>query len=250
MRYSPLYACALLVALAGCGGGIGAANNINPTTAEIRFVNGAPDQGALDLDVSGTAIAAGIPVHALSAYTPIAAGTYTLAAAPTGTTAALPGATTTGVSFTAGLNYTVVVGGSNSTDRLLCVFPEPLFATATNAAVVNFHNCSPGSPSPMAVGTFTISTGVLQQIGPPINIKLTSGAQAVQASAATTGTGIYAINPSVAQLLPSSLDTNDVNNFLPFTGAGGEEDLNLSAYIVDGTTTPGTTAIVGSFDGN
>jgi hypothetical protein len=249
LRYLPLFACALAAALAGCGGGLGT-TNVNPTTANVRFVNGSPDQPALALVASGTAITATIPFGELSAYTPIASGTYTLSAAATGTTA-LPGTTTTGVSFTAGLNYTIVVGGSMSSDRLLCVFPEPLYATATNAAIVKFHDCSPGSISPMAVGTFTSANPAVEtQLGPPIELKLTSGAQSVQVSSATTGTGIYAISPSVAQLLPSSLDTNDVNNFLPFTGSAGEEDLNLSAYIVDGTTAPNTTRIIGIFDGN
>jgi hypothetical protein len=250
LRYSPFFGCALAAVLAGCGGGLGT-TNVNPTTANVRFVNGSPDQPALALVASGTAITATIPFGELSAYTPIASGTYTLSAAATGTTA-LPGTTTTGVSFTAGLNYTIVAGGSMSSDRLLCVFPEPLYATATNAAVVNFHDCSPGSTSPIAVGTFTIANPAVEsQLGPPIMFKLTSGAQSVQQPAGgTTGTGIYANSPSVAQLLPSSLDTNDVNNFLPFTGAGGEEDLNLSAYIVDGTTAAGTTRIIGVFDGN
>jgi hypothetical protein len=248
LRFSAFFACAAAAAFAGCG----ALNTpgINANTAEIRFVNGSPDQGALDLDISGAAVAADIPYRELSAYTPIAPGTYTIAAAPTGTTTALAGATSTSVVLSQNRNYTVVVGGSTSGTRLLCVFTEPIFATATGSAVVSFHDCSPGSGAAIAVGTFAIASGVTTQIGATLGINQSTGAQPVPASAANTGTGIYAISPTTAQLLPATVDVNDTQNFLPFTGSAGETDLNLSAYVVDGTGGGATTTIVGSFDPN
>ena len=258
MRFRLLATLFAVVALAGCGGS-SAPNGSGGGNAYVRFLNGSPDQPAIDFDLpAGTRYIPDLNYKALTAYQSIAAGTYSIGATAVGSPNALT-FTSGGVVYPAENNsfvveanhrYSVVLGGSKTNaDLTLCIFDEQLFTTASTSAAVQFNNCSPTNSSV----TGTITAGYYP-IGSPtaasavgvatLSESTGSGVVALPASAAN-GIGFYAVTPVGDTITPVQMDPNDTTNALPFVS-----DQNASIFILDGAIGLSTLTLVGTFDTN
>jgi hypothetical protein len=258
VRFRLLATLLTVVALAGCGGA-SAPNGASGGSAYVRFLNGSPDQTAIDFDLpAGTRYIPDLNFKALTTYQSIAAGTYSVGATPVGSPNALTYTvdgtqyTTVNNTFvvTANHRYSVVLGGSRTNLNLtLCIFDESLFTTASTAAAVQFNNCSPTNSSvvgTIAVGYYPYTNST---VGTPVLITslsdtTTSGITALPASAAN-GIGFYAASPTSGSLLPVQLDANDTTNALPFVS-----DNNVSIFVLDGPIGGSTLTMVGAIDPN
>jgi len=256
VRFRLFVAFFVVVALAACGGAA-APNGSATGNGYVRFLNGSPDQTAVDFDLpAGTRYIPDLNYKALTSYQTIAAGTYSVGATPVGSTNAFT-YTTGGAQYTAVNNnfvveanhrYTIVLGGSlYNSNLLLCTFNEQTFETASTAAAVQFNNCSPTNSS--TTGTLTVgyyapspapaaSPVALQQMSVDTN----SGIFNLPKSA-TNGIGFYAASPTNGTLLPVQLDPNDTTNALPFVS-----DQNVSAFILDGPIGTSNVLMIGALD--
>lgn len=256
MRFRLLATLFAVVAFAGCGGA-SAPNGSSGGSAYVRFLNGSPDQTAIDFDLpAGTRYVPDLNFKALTAYQTIATGTYSVGATAVGSPNALT-VTVDGQVYPAENNdfvvqanhrYSVVLGGSRTNSNLtLCIFDESLFTTASTAAAVQFNNCSPTNSSvvgTIAVGyyPYTNSTAGTPVLITSLSDETSSGITALPASAAN-GVGFYAASPTSGSLLPVQLDPNDTTNALPFVS-----DNNVSVFVLDGPIGGSTLTMVGAID--
>ncbi len=254
MRFR-LLALFAVVAVAGCGGA-SAPTGSATGTAYIRFLNGSPDQTGVDFDLpAGTRYIPDLQFKALTAYQTIAAGTYSVGATAPGSTTALVNSTTGYPASTnsfvveANTRNTVVLGGSQyNGDLQICTFDEPLFATASTQAEVQFNNCAPtysGTIGTIAIGYYLTSNSTpVALLSTGLSDGANSGKLALPATAAN-GVGFYASSPAIGSLLPSQLDANDTTNALPFVN-----DQNVSVFILDGPIGTSNLTLVGAIDPN
>jgi len=247
-----------VVALAGCGGSSAPTGSASGS-AYVRFLNGSPDQPAIDFDLpAGTRYIPDLNYKALTAYQTIAVGTYSVGATAVGSPNALT-FTSGGVVYPAENNsfvvqanhrYTVVLGGSKTNLNLgVCIFDEQLFTTASTRAAVQFNNCSPTNSSTVgtiAVGYFPYTNSTA---GSPVlitNLSYQSGSGiSLLPTSAANGIGLYAVAPGTGTILPVNLDANDTTNALPFVS-----DQNASIFVLDGPIGGSTLTMIGAFDPN
>jgi hypothetical protein len=259
VRFRSLATFFAVVVLAGCGGASsppsGAAG-----TGYVRFLNGSPDQPAVDFDLpAGTRYVPDLNYKSLTAYRAISANTYTVAPTKVNSINALT-YTVDGVPYSTGNNaftvaanhrYSVVLGGSvTNEDLTLCIFDEGLFSTASTAAAVQFNNCSPTNSS--ATGTITAGYYPINSPTAASAVSLatladttTSGVLALPASVASNGIGFYAVTPVAAgdTITPAEIDGSDTGNTLPYS-----TDQNASIFILDGPIGGNAISLVGAFD--
>jgi hypothetical protein len=257
VRFRLLATLFAVAALAGCGGSSAPAGSVTGS-AYIRFLNGSPDQTAVDFDLpAGTRYSPDLNYGVLTAYQTINAGTYSVGATPVGSTNAITytidGVVSTAVDnslvVAANHRYTVVLGGSKTNSNLqLCIFDEPLYKTGSTSAAVQFNNCSPtfssSTTGTIAVGYYSYANSV---VGTPvlltsIALAVNSGSYPLPASAAN-GIGFYANGPTIGSILPKNIDANDTTNALPFVS-----DQNASIFVLDGPIGGTTLKLVGAFD--
>jgi hypothetical protein len=172
MNRTRLFACfivaALAVSLASCGGG----GSTTPTTsgnASVRFINGSPDVGAIDVLVNGKVVVSNLTYGQISSFQTIGVGTTPLpqvAFVKTGTlTNIFPPLTgnqaqTFQLGAVAGSVLTVVVEGLatqfGSRGLTLGSFIEPVVTNTGNTYTIVFHHASPAgnlaSPQGLYVG--------------------------------------------------------------------------------------------------
>jgi len=269
---------ASLASLAACGGGSSGSSTVLSQTAQLRFINGSPDAGSLDIHLgtnTGGTFAGG---------TGLAYGTITaFQNEPTtgqAIVATAAGQTNTIVSCNLpqlqnNVRYTVVIagkvanGGGTPTGTQCQFFAEPNFTTPTGQASVTMHHASPAAAAAgattIAFGNFTpgqsnftpygsnstatfASSGGATATGTPINV-------IVQAATSGSGSGIYVAsqnspNTALATITPSQAQTGNAgtsgagntSNFLPYQSL-----INFDVYAIDGQGT-NRVQLVGAFD--
>ncbi len=165
--FASLIVAALALSLASCGGG-GSTTPNTTGTASVRFINGSPDAGNIDVLVNGKIVASNIAYGQITAYGSLTVGTSPLpqvAFVKTGTsTNIFPSNGTTPQTFQLGAatssKLTVVVEGRASLIGSLGLqvgaFVEPTVTPATGLYAVVFHHASPAasaaSPNGVLVG--------------------------------------------------------------------------------------------------
>ncbi len=169
--FASLIVAALALSLASCGGG-GSSTPNTSGTASVRFINGSPDAGNIDVLVNGKVVASNIAYGQITAYGTLTVGTSPLpqvAFVKTGTTTNIfPSNGTTPQTFQLGAapssKLTVVVEGRASLIGALGLqvgaFVEPTVTPGSGLYAVVFHHASPAasaaSPNGILVGTVAL----------------------------------------------------------------------------------------------
>jgi hypothetical protein len=252
MRFRPSFAFLFifgLLALNSCGGYGLQSTTVAPTTATIRFINGAPTVPALDFAVSqGAGSITGLAYQSISIELVVGAGTYDLTSVLSGTST--PFVTQKAFSAVAGQHYVFVATGTAAHPSFV-PFTEPIFTTLVDQAAVNFHDASPASGNAaIPVGTFkpaapTIQLGTMTLGGQTGAIPLTlENLVDPTTTVPSTSVHYYAISPAAAPFAASAADASNATGVLPFGS-----DHNLQLYLIDapaGGASPGL--LVGTFD--
>lgn len=270
-------AAAIALALAGCNGsGTGLVNSLT-NTATVRFVNGSPDAGSVDVFIdnqhqycpsSGTC--PGIAYGQVTGVNTVklSAGSHAIVIYPAGNdtgTGLLPSNTT--FSVNSGGNYTIVLTGEThpvagaASLALTTISQTNPYSTASGGAAVNFNNAAPYFTSTnggsVQFGYYVNATPANNAAGTPIGLGQ-STLFGVPSSALNVPITFYAGSSSSGiTTTPNAWSTNCGSNSLPCdTG-------NLSLFLIDGpaastapTTPPAgvsasaTAIFVGAFDPN
>ncbi|HEY1726909.1 MAG TPA: DUF4397 domain-containing protein [Candidatus Baltobacteraceae bacterium] len=188
-----LIVAALAISLASCGGG-GSTTPNTTGTASIRFINGSPDAGNIDVLVNGKVVASNVAYAQVSAYTSLTVGTQPLpqvAFVKTGTTTNLfPANGTTPQTFQLGAaansKVTVVLEGRatliGSLGLQVGAFIEPTITTPTSEYSVVFHHASPAaaaaSPFGIYVGDIELGSAPLYLVYGTMSFGTTNGTTA------------------------------------------------------------------------
>jgi hypothetical protein len=252
MRFRPSFAFLFifgLLALNSCGGYGLQSTTVAPTTATIRFINGAPTVPSLDFALSlGAGSIVGLAYQSISVELVVAAGPYDITSVLSGTT--IPFVTQKAFNAVAGQHYVFVATGTAASPSFV-PFTEPIFSTLVEQAAVNFHDASPKSgTAAIPVGTFkptlpTLQLGTMTLGGQTGPILLTLE-NLVDATTTVPSTSVhyFAISPAAVPFAASAADSSDANGVLPFGS-----DHNLQLYLIDapaGSAAPGL--LVGTFD--
>jgi len=162
-------------ALSACGGG-GTTSGITSGTAQVRFINGSPDVGAIDVIINGHVVATAIAYRTITPYQSIQVGTNPLpqvAFVKTGTQVNIFPSLASGQAQTfqlgtaPGTNLSIVIEGRTnvvgSAGLNLGAFIEPTIAnTIAGTYAVVFHHASPSaalaSPNGLDVGSVTLAS--------------------------------------------------------------------------------------------
>jgi len=266
-------ATAAVAMLAACNGSSTSVNPFAPSRGTLRFINGSPDAGTVDVAIgkanqpnftglvyAGTGFNASTNANAgISSYTQFNAPTQNIYLYTSGTSNQIT-VPQTSVTITPSGRTTVVLTGSAAKKTLRLVqFNEVLYTTVTGAASVSYHHASTANAStrytvgiyPFVSSTGSCTTG-FAQIPPPIVFAAKPTFQIGIQQYASTGIGFCAYSASAATgvtILPSQVDVNDTGNVMPFTGTGNiNSDQNLSTYLIDGPASVGHPVLVGVFD--
>lgn len=253
----------LAVVLSSCGkGSTPAAGEQAAAFAYVRVVNGSPDIETIDpklpptapacdfgsavggigtlisAEINGVQAAASFPYEAISQYVAVGPGPASVAiVAPGGLQTGCPSISFTTPALQANSYQTVVLSGAYVKKTLkFIVFADPAPSSSPAARI---NNASPLAGT-TGFGTFVPGTAVYTNAG---SVSVGASAPAPSASAAP-GLGYYAgsvSSPSVT-IQPSQIDTNDLNNVLPF-GAYG----HLSIFIIDPPIGGSVPQLVGGF---
>jgi len=272
-----------LVACGGGGGSTAGIANVVGSQSNLRFVNGSPDAGTVDIYFVPTGGSRNSsPSYSAATYgritdfmnEPAVAGQVYFY--PTGTSATPLGASCAIPQSSSGQNYTVVLAGQVGKSTLQCVIFQDGLYTAPGEYRV--HHASPAAA---AAGLGTIGYGVSAGASPTYT---QSGVTSFPNTGNTVATTFDTINPSAAvtpavqttfdvgaatqnasagttllSLSASQLETPGSNN-QPDTGntlpssAGTYNDASIFAIDCTGATTPeGSVCVdgaglIGSFD--
>lgn len=248
--------------LAGCGNnGQGTVLGTTTSQSALRFLNGSPDLGPVDVYINGTSSAAfvtklGYP--SLSAITNVNTQSYTVTVTPNGTPATTR-LTCPLNNLAASTRYTVVIAGKaaqgTSSLGLQClVFPETYYSIPATQFQLAFHHASPAlnavvtagstaSPPPSAVAFGTYPAGTT-------NWQLFGGQSSFVAATQGVGTG----TPTNV-LLNGSQTAPGIGVYVastasnpPAAGAAGVyASTPVSACVSGGATIPSTNPDTASF---
>ncbi|MBV9102171.1 MAG: DUF4397 domain-containing protein [Candidatus Eremiobacteraeota bacterium] len=268
-----------IVSLSACNGGGGGINPFTPSRGTLRFINGSPDAGPVDVAIGGPnstspnwtgvpyaggAQAAGVPNPGITSYIQFNAPTQSIFIYNNATHGQIS-VPQTSITITPNGRTTVVLTGSvtNKTARLV-TFNEHLFQTVANSASVSFHHASvqfittkfnvgdqkagPNDSTSCASGFAIIPPPIL--FGPPIAFQ-----EGLPQSVASTGIQFCAQSQAdptlILTLRPFDVDASNTGNVMPFTGGTSvNSDQNLSIYLIDGPASTGKPVLVGVFDPN
>ncbi len=268
---------ASLASLAACGGGSSGTSTALSETAQLRFLNGSPDAGSLDIHLgtnTGGTFATGTGLAYGQFTTFQNEPTVSLSIVATGA-----GATNTVVSCNLpqlrnNQRYTVVIagkvanGGGTPTGSQCQFFQEIPFTTPAGQASVTAHHASPAAAAAGAAtvtfGTFTPPGSNYTSAGTATFAPATGGATGqgtavnviIPAQTSGTGVGFYVAPPntppttSSATVLPSQGQAGnagtsgaaDTSNFLPYQSL-----INFDVYAIDGQNGK-LVQLVGAFD--
>jgi uncharacterized protein DUF4397 len=213
------FVCAIGASLlAACG-----SNNLLGTTnvatqSAIRFINGSPNLGKVDVYINGTGSAASATALDYGIATTLSfvnSQSYTVTVTPAGNKATTSLACVT-PSLGANTRYTVVIAGeSGGTGNavLQCqVFPETIYSLPAGSFQLALHNASPalgalfpssGSPNGVGFGLFSITPNVFSTFAGGN----TYATFTVPTPATTSGNGPVALGIAV-NVLPGGVLTN------------------------------------------
>ncbi len=234
-------AAALATALTACNGTSGNPFTPGGGSAKLRFFNGSPDAGAVDVFIDSTAQfnTPTTPINyggGTGYLVNLKAGSHTIVIYQHGNDTG-SGIYSTTIAVNNGSKYSIVLAGEQhprytSTPTLgVLLFAEQPYNTPGGGAAVNFHNAAPETKSFGAVqfGYYLNNAPATNPLGPPV--ALGSASNPIGLSGAQLGSPItfYAESPSSGVTAkPSQFSTHCGNNVMPCdTG-------NLSLYLVDG----------------
>lgn len=271
---------ASLASLAACGGGGSAGPaTVLSQSAQLRFINGSPDAGSIDIhlgnNTGGTfAGGTGLTYGQITAYQNEPTVAQSIVATTAGQTNTIVACNLpqlqNNVRFTVVIAGKVANGGGTPTGTQCQFFAEPSFMTPTGQGSVTLHHASPAAANAglqtLAFGgytpgqanyqtfggsaftTFSPVTGGATGQGKPTNV-------VTQAATSGAGVGIYVAAQAtpttpVATILPSQAQTGnaaqsgatDTNNFLPYQAL-----VNFDVYAIDGQGS-NLVQLVGAFD--
>jgi hypothetical protein len=258
MRYFTLIAGVALLAggLAGCGGG-GAGNILGPigglgpgsNAAQVRFVNGSPDAGAVQVFIdnqqqfcSGGATGTGcaVPYGSITTYAVnLNAGQHAITLkGPNGTSITIPSGV---LSLNGGGKYSLVLTGEmhpsyTATPNIaITTFTDQPFNTPSGGAAVNFHYASPAMaallPGPTEFGYFlSNNTSAAFQLGQTLTFGGETTPQGLPSTALNAPITFFAGNAATGTTItPSQIDSAGcASNAMPCNTG------NLSLYLIDG----------------
>lgn len=275
-------AVALAGGLAGCGGGSGNAlgpiSGLGPggNSAQIRFVNGSPDAGPVQIFIdnqqqfcaSGTSgSSCSVSYGQVTTYAVnLKAGQHAIVLKDqSGNSISIPAGT---VSVNGGARYSVVLTGelhpsyASAPNLTVTTFTDQPFNTPSGGAAVNFHDASAymaaKNPAPLQFGYFTNSnTSTATSLGQTVTFGGETTPQGITNTAAlNVPITFYAGSATGTTITPSQIDsTKCSSNAMPCSTG------NLSLYLTDGpaaSTSPtsvpsgmsptATTVFTGTFD--
>jgi hypothetical protein len=288
LRFTPRYLGFALAALAAiglsaCNGGgsgvLGPITGFGPggNSAQVRFVNGSPDAGPVQIFIdnqqqfctSGSSgnsctVAYG---QATSYAVNLNAGSHAIVIKDSsGNQITLPSAN---LAVNSGFRYSVILAGeihpsygSSPTLQLVTTTEQP-FNTPSGGAAANFHYAAPyvqsANGGPVQFGFFTANNPGGATLGQPVAFGTESTPQGIPSTGLNSAITFYAVNPSSGFTgTPSQFSSKCSTNSLPCdTG-------NASLYLVDGpaaSTSPVSTLpagvsasthafFIGAFDNN
>lgn len=273
------------VAIAGCGGSsgtalpaVGSPNNGQASTNQfvanssgtgaVRFLNGSPDAGNVDICFDRKVVVANLGYRAFSSFSIVPSGiAHTLVVTAAGTGCAQVSAFFNGV-VTPGVNLrnTIVLAGTVAKgDVQVLPFAAPP-SPAAGLPQVWFGNASPTSPASLVLGNFIAATGTNSMVATstfgfnsgfnyklPLPASASNSAQGIGFSIGTTVSAplasLYAGTiPAVAfptAATANTADPNNTSNQIP----SGANDVLLDGFVIDapaGGTSPAL--IVGTYD--
>ncbi len=246
-----LSAIALLPAVtAGCSGS-GAASLggvLGFPGATVRFLNGSPDAGSVDIAVGepSNLIASNFPYGTATAYVGYNGkamadiyvyqhGTRTLIG---GRNQADGNFATAFVTFGAFSRNTIVLAGYVGPGSVTAIkFEEHLFHTQSGRGSVAFHDASIG------LGTTAVDCGYYPTSNPAARVAIGQTfygqyplfMEPLPNPPTSTGIGFYVFNGQQT-ITPSQVDPSDSGNIMPVAGAAQNSDQNLSIFIIDCNT--------------
>lgn len=251
----PAAAVASAVALAACGGGTGSSPfSPNSGKASVRFVNGSPDAGSIEVFIdnqqqfcsngasgSGCALSYGtITTYAVN----LSAGAHAVILRDSsGTQINVPNFSGS-LSVNNGSKYSLILAGelhpsytSSPTLTVATVNEQPF----TGGAAVNFHQASPyvqhlNGSGGVQFGYYTGSTPSTNALGQPAAFGSATNPQVLPSGAQNVPITFYAVSPTSGfTATPSQISTSCSSNAMPCSTG------NLSLYLIDGpaaTTSP------------
>ena len=160
--------------LAACGGS-GSTTASSSGNASVRFINGSPDSGGIDVLINGKAVVTNLTYRQISAYQTVLVGTSPLpqvAFVQTGTQVNIFPALSSGAAQTfqlgaaPGTNLTIVVEGRQkvvgSAGLNLGAFIEPTITNSAGTYSIVFHHASPlaalAAPNGLEVGSIQLGS--------------------------------------------------------------------------------------------
>lgn len=275
---------ALAMTLSACGGGgangfIGGVLNNN---AQVRFVNGSPDAGSVDVFIdnqqqfcgtgaAGSSSCSVAYAHATDYLYNAMAGTHSIRIEPAGNDSA-PAIYSGSFAVNSGFRYAVALTGEKSPSASgsaigIQTITEQPFNTPANGASVNFNNASPyvtaQNNGAVQFGYYTTAPSAATTVGSAIGLGAETNPSngGIPAASLNVPITFYAVSAtSGITTTPNAASSAGLcsSNSLPCSTG------NLSLYLVDGpaaSTSPsgglpsGVTAsssgvLVGAFDPN
>ncbi|HZZ64652.1 MAG TPA: DUF4397 domain-containing protein, partial [Candidatus Baltobacteraceae bacterium] len=251
-----------IAGLAGCNGGT-STSPFSPSSskAQVRFVNGSPDAGAIEVFIDNqqqyctngaTGSACALNYGSVTSYAvSLNAGSHAVILRDSnGTQINIPNFSGA-LSVNAGSKYSIVLAGavhptyaSSPTLTVTTINEEPF----PGGAAVNFHQSSPyvqqiNGAGGVQFGYYTGTTPSANPLGQPAAFGSATNPQTLPSAAQNVPITFYAMSPtSGITVTPSQISTSCASNAMPCSTG------NLSLYLIDGpaaTTTPPTTLPTG-----
>jgi hypothetical protein len=242
------------LALPGCGGGNEGNNNFFGVFgfggAEIRFLNGSPDTGAVDVAVGdpNRIVFSNVVYGSITAYVQYSDRSSPDVYVYQHNSQTLIGGhvqndgnlATANVTLGVSTRDTIVLAGYNATASVAAIkFQEHIFGTDRSFGAVQFHQAATG------LGTASIDAGYYAAASPAARTSLGTVVYG-QPPLVTeplpnppTGTGIgFYVRGGQATVTPSQVDATDSANVMPVAGAAQFNDQNLSVYLIDSAAAP------------
>lgn len=254
--------CSVL-GLAACTGSNGTSVIANPFDpgSTVRFLNGSPDAGGVDVAIgqANNIVFRNVTYGTISLYTKYGTsnspdiyvyrtGTSTLIGSkqlPDGNTG------TAQVVLAAKTRNTLVLAGYAGApgNAALVKFQEHIFNTGAGLGAVQFHHAATGlQNTTIDVGYYPINSPASRtQLG-TVSFGLTPFAtEPLPNPPSGSGIGFYMLGGAFT-IAPSQVDATDTTNVMPINGATQNNDQNLSIYLIDGPGAFGTASLFGVFD--
>ncbi len=258
------FLCAVgAVVLSGCNSGNDIISTTTPTSA-IRYLNGSPDLGSVDVYVTaatGTPSTTALAYGALDAYADITSKAYTIIVTATGAPSSTK-LTCTLPALAANTRYTLVIagkvaGGTSATGLQCQLFPETVYSLPPSQFQLAVHHASPGanaaSLSTVSFGLYSAGTTNYQLPSGTATFvsTLTSGTATgsatnalVQAVSTAPGLGVYVSTQTGVAPTTVLATTTPAQATVGLSGATGAQNfMNFMPYTTTNLTTGAVTTV-------